>query len=253
MNDPETTGRDPAETGQRVLVVGANSALARSVADQFAERGATVAGIGLDDQGAEHYRHFRIADCSDPAAAQTAVTGCCDALGGLTTLVLGAGAMTVAPAADTTDEQWRRAIGANLDTVFYPLRAALPRLGAGSAVVVVGSVNGSLAAPWVPGYAAAKAGVEGLVRQVALDYGPRGVRVNAVAPGTFSDDPSTDAAGYPLGRVGRPAEIARAVVFLGTDESSFVTGTTLTVDGGLSIASPAAWLRPDLRSRWLQG
>jgi len=114
----------------------------------------------------------------------------------------------------------------------------------------VSSVNATLAAPGLPGYAAAKAGVEGLVRQLALEYGPAGVRVNAVAPGMIGNTDLPEVAeGYPLRRVGRPDEVAAAVVFLAN--AGFVTGTVLPVDGGLSIASPAAWLRPDLRSRWL--
>ena len=102
----------------------------------------------------------------------------------------------------------------------------------------------------MPAYAAAKSGLEGLVRQLALEYGPRGIRVNAVAPGMIGPTGVPDAAaGYPLGRIGTPEEVAQAVHFLAG--ATFVTGVVLPVDGGLSIASPAAFLRPDLRARWL--
>jgi NAD(P)-dependent dehydrogenase (short-subunit alcohol dehydrogenase family) len=92
--------------------------------------------------------------------------------------------------------------------------------------------------------------VEGLIRQLALDYGPRGIRVNAVSPGMIGhhDWPKV-ADGYPLGRVGTPSDVAQAVYYLAS--ADFVTGVVLAVDGGLSIASPTAFLRPDLRQKLL--
>src|SRR5690606_11075773 len=98
---------------------------------------------------------------------------------------------------------------------------------------------------------AAKAGLEGLVRQLALEYGPAGVQANAVAPGMIGGDGIPEAAaGYPLGHTGTPEEVAEAVFFLAG--AGFVSGVVLPVSGGLSIASPAAFLRPDLRARWLK-
>jgi 3-oxoacyl-[acyl-carrier protein] reductase len=116
-------------------------------------------------------------------------------------------------------------------------------------MVAVSSVNAFLAAPGFPAYAAATAGLTGLVRQLALEYGPRGIRVNAVAPGTIGSAgmPSPEL-GHPIGRVGDPAEVASAVEFLASN--GFITGVTLPVDGGLSIASPAAFLRVDLQEGW---
>ena len=113
--------------------------------------------------------------------------------------------MPVAPITDTTDEQWQSAMAATLGTAFAVSRAALPLMRPGGAIVAVSSVNGTLAAPGVPAYAAAKSGLEGLVRQLALEYGPRGIRVNAVAPGMIGPTGVPDAAaGYPLGRIGTP-------------------------------------------------
>ena len=239
-------------TARRVLVVGGNSEIAIAAAERFRADGGRVAGIGLSDDGAHHYDRFMIADCSDPDQVRDVVQAVLDDFGGLETVILAAAFMPVASAVDTTDEQWRRAIGATLDSAFYVARATLPHLTEGASIVAVTSINAVLAAPGLPAYSAAKAGVEGLMRQLALEYGPRGIRANSVCPATINTRPY-DPAGYPLGRTGHPDELARAIHFLGTDESSFITGSSLVVDGGLSISSPAAWVRPDLQERWRSG
>jgi NAD(P)-dependent dehydrogenase (short-subunit alcohol dehydrogenase family) len=110
----------------------------------------------------------------------------------------------------------------------------------------------ALCQPGVAAYASAKAGVEGRVRQLALDYGPRGIRVNTVAPRmTGGQEYPNVTEGYPLGRTGTPEEVAAAGHFLASGAASFTTRVVLPVDGGLSIHSPAARLRPDLRARFL--
>ena len=145
---------------------------------------------------------------------------------------------------DLTDEQWRRMLASHLDGTFYCTRAALrPMTRAGrGAIVNVASICGLIGCTGAPHYSAAKAGVLGFTRAVAKDVIRQGVRVNAVAPG-YVDTPfldvqtaafrSAQALAKPIGRLGTPAEVAAAVVFLASDEASFFVGETLSPNGGL--------------------
>ncbi|HEY3504901.1 MAG TPA: SDR family oxidoreductase [Actinocatenispora sp.] len=271
---------DPA---RGVLVVGASAPIGIAIGDAFAAGGIAppgrlpaaagpsprpsdawppgaavsvpayrVAGVGLELPPTPPYEVALVADCATADGAQSTVDGVLAAFGRLDVVVLAAAVMPVAPVTRTTDAQWRAGLDATLGTAFAVCRAALPHLPRGAAIVAVSSVNATLAAPGLPAYAAAKAGLEGLVRQLALEYGPAGVRVNAVAPGMIGNaDLPHVTEGYPLGRVGTPGDVAAAVAYLASDAAGFVTGAVLPVDGGLSIASPAAYLRPDLRGRFL--
>ena len=235
---------------RRVLLIGASTPIGRAIAARFAAAGDVVVGYGLEPADAPGLLADLTGDCATPEGAATAVQTTIDLLGGLDVLVAAAGVMPIAPAHRTTEEQWRGALAGCLDTLFFPLREALPRLPDGGAVVAVSSVNAFLAAPWVAAYAAAKGAVEALVRQVSLDYAARGIRVNAVAPGIVGAETLPDAAaGYPIGRTLRPEEVAEAVYFLASGAASGITGVVLPVDGGLSVASPSAFSRADLTRR----
>jgi meso-butanediol dehydrogenase/(S,S)-butanediol dehydrogenase/diacetyl reductase len=235
-----------------VLIVGSGSAIARAIASRFAVAHDRIVGVDLKSVQEASLMKSLVSDCSKPDKARMAVEEASQYLGHLDVVIAAAASMPIAPAHETTDEQWRLALSATLDSTFFVARAALPLLRRGGCIVAVSSINSTLAAPGLPAYSAAKGGVEALVRQLALEYGPQGIRVNAVAPALIgrSDLPGASE-GYPLGRIGDPQDVASAVYFLASEAASFITGVTLPVDGGLSVASPAAFLRPELRSRFL--
>ncbi|NEC20303.1 SDR family NAD(P)-dependent oxidoreductase [Streptomyces parvus] len=231
-----------------VLLIGSSSPIGHAIAEAFTRAGDRVVGVSLGGEAHPCLVENLALDVSSAAGADEAVRRTAERLGGLDVLILAAAVMAPAPAHRATPDDWHATITNTLHTAFFPVRAALPALPRGGSIVAISSVNATLAAPWLPGYSAAKSGVEGLVRQLALEYGPRGIRANAVAPAMIGhDDWPKVTEGYPLGRVGKPSDIAQAVLYLAS--ADFVTGVVLPVDGGLSISSPAAFLRPDLRER----
>ena len=169
------------------------------------------------------------------------------ALGHLDALVCNAGvALPVQLLTDTTDDQWRRVMGTDLDGVFFTLRAAIPGMVSRKrgAIVTISSMWGVTGGSCEAPYSAAKAGVIGLTKALAKELGPSGIRVNCVAPGAIETDmtafltPEDRAAladEAPLGRMGTPEEVADAIRFLAGEEARFITGQVLRVDGGMVI------------------
>ena len=243
---------------QVVLITGASRGIGAATARLFAQRGWAV-GINYctSAQAAENLaQEIRAAggtaavirgDVADPAQAARIVAEAERELGPIDALVCNAGvALPQQLMTDTTDEQWRRVMGVDLDGVFYTIRAAVPgmvRRQKGS-IVTVSSMWGVTGGSCEVAYSAAKAGVIGLTRALAKELGPSNIRVNCVAPGVIDtemngalDEQSMEwlAEETPLGRIGRGEDVARSILFLAGEDSTFITGQVLQTNGGIVI------------------
>ncbi|WFE28091.1 SDR family NAD(P)-dependent oxidoreductase [Solwaraspora sp. WMMD791] len=227
------TARVFAEAGHRVV-------LADVDADGLAATAADLAGSGLDPATTVAV----VADATTEAGATAAVDAAVTRYGRLDTLVnVVGGSRPGRTVLDIDLAEWDRWVALNLTSVYLMCRAALPQLTAvGGSIVNVSSGAGLRGMRANPAYCAAKAGVVGLTRALAIDHGPAGVRVNCVAPGPVRTPlmernrtaAEIDAMGRiaVLGRIGRPAEIAAAIRWLASDAASYLTGQTIEVDGG---------------------
>jgi meso-butanediol dehydrogenase/(S,S)-butanediol dehydrogenase/diacetyl reductase len=247
--------------GYAALVTGAGQGIGEAVARRLAGEGARVLVTDLDgERAAQAAARVREAggeaeglacDVADRAAVEAAVAVAVDRFGGLDVLVNCAYSChrDEPRFEDQPDAHWARDLDVTLTGAFRCARAALPHLAAAGgrgAIVSVGSVNGEQDFG-NHAYSAAKAGLASLTRTLAGDAAPRGVRVNLVAPGTVhtpawagrEDALERAAAVYPLGRVGRPDDIAAAVAFLASQDAAWITGVTLPVDGGILTAQGA--------------
>ncbi|WP_141205784.1 SDR family NAD(P)-dependent oxidoreductase [Streptomyces griseorubiginosus] len=245
--------------GQVALVTGASGTIGRGVALRFAEQGAAVALQCRTAVAAAREVASRIedlggravvleADLRDEAECRRLVAEAAEWGGGLTSLVNNAGVQPTQPLPGMTAAQWREVVDTNLTSVFACTQAAAEVMGPGGSVTHVASIEASRPAPEHAHYSASKAAVVMHARSAALEYGPRGIRVNTVSPGLIDreglarDWPEgverwTRRA--PLGRLGRPEDVADACVFLASPLASWVTGHDLVVDGGVSVG--AAW------------
>jgi 3-oxoacyl-[acyl-carrier protein] reductase len=208
------------------------------------EAGATATAEAIEALGRR--AHVVQGDISDSAAAEAMVTGTEEALGPLDALVLNAGITRDGLMMRMSDDDWDAVIGTNLSGSFFTARAALRGMmkRRSGSIVAISSVVGMMGNAGQVNYAAAKAGVIGLVKSLAKEAGSRGVRANAVAPGYIVTDMTAGLpddvreqlmSHTPLQRLGTPEDVAALVAFLCTDAAAFITGTVIPVDGGLAM------------------
>jgi NAD(P)-dependent dehydrogenase (short-subunit alcohol dehydrogenase family) len=239
-----------------VLVTGATSGIGQAIARRCTREGASVVASGRNEERlAELCRESSSvtafpADLAARDAADDCVAAAISRYGQLDGMLHAAGIVRrKEDIRETTDEQWSRMMQINLDASFRLARACLrvmaPRRS--GSIVLVGSQLAHVAAAGYASYCAAKGGIDALVRALAVDFGPSGIRVNSLTPGVvqtplayvdrpdFDDQAEAIAARIPLRRIGQPEDMAGPAVFLLSDESSWMTGQHLVVDGGFTI------------------
>jgi len=241
--------------GRTVLITGGASGMGAASAREFAAKGADVVIVDLNGPLAEMVAAGIAAgppvvgDVADSKFCDSAVSAALSRHGRLDVLVNAAGIIFRASGENTPDGEWRRVMGVNLDGVFFMSRAAvgpMKRQGRG-AIVNFGSIWGNVGAAGVAAYCASKGAVHNLTRAMALDHARDGIRINAVCPGevntpmlasgravppTAEDLRKLGETVVPTGRLADPVEIAHVVVFLASDEASYLTGSMVTVDAG---------------------
>jgi NAD(P)-dependent dehydrogenase (short-subunit alcohol dehydrogenase family) len=259
MNSEET--RDPIAPGpprllegKVAIITGASRGIGAAAARAFAEAGAAVALAARDEVALAAVAEQIVAgggralavptDVGDPAAVERLVRRTTDAFGRLDAAFNNAGAGHMPkPLADVTVEEFDGVVRSHLRGVFLGMKYEIPAMLAsgGGAIVNMSSGAGLRGVGGIGGYVASKHGIIGLTKSVALDYAQQGIRVNAVAPGPIGtkrltgltdEQRSPIARAVPMQRVGRPEEVAAAVVWLCSDQASYITGSTLTIDGG---------------------
>jgi NAD(P)-dependent dehydrogenase (short-subunit alcohol dehydrogenase family) len=245
--------------GRVAFVTGGAQGIGRAIVERFLEEGALVALVDVDQVaaaetvvalGSTDRLVSLTCDVTSERGVRDAVEATIGHFGGLDILINNAGINAYGEATTMTEGEWDRLFDVDLKASWLCAKHALPALetsGRGS-IVNIASIHAFMTIKGFFPYAAAKSAVLGLTRSLALDYGTRNVRANAVCPGyvrtrlvqewlDLQDDPGVEArviAQQPLGRIGEPAEVASLVAFLASDESSYMTGAVISIDGGLS-------------------
>lgn len=246
--------------GKTAFITGAGSGIGEQIAKVFAAQGARVVVADIDEEGGRRVAgeigaaaQFRRLDVTRADEVRAALEATFEALGALNILVNNAGIGFVGSVEETPEADFERLEAVNVHGVFYACKYAVPlmlRQGGGN-IINIGSVAGQVGIERRFAYSATKGAVLAMTRQLAIDYALRGIRVNAICPGTvytpFVDSylrrfhageiEETKAklhARQPVGRMARPDEIAKMALYLAADESEFVTGALMTIDGGLT-------------------
>jgi NAD(P)-dependent dehydrogenase (short-subunit alcohol dehydrogenase family) len=234
------------------VILGGSGGIGSAVAQSLVDGGARVA---LAARGADRLEALAselgnattgVVDATDMGAVEAFVRSTADANDGLDGIVNCVGSILFKAAHQTKEDEWRQTIAANLDSAFATVRAGAKVMGrSGGSIVLMSSSAARVGLPSHEAIAAAKAGVIGLTRSAAATYAGKGIRVNAVAPGLVDTPMSAaitgnemmlkaSAAMHPLGRIGKPDDIASVIVWLLSEESSWVTGQVIGIDGGLA-------------------
>ncbi len=238
-------------TNKTILILGGTAGIGEAAARLFRAEGGDVALTGrnqatLDALAGEGFTALK-ADMGDIAATRDAIAKAAAALGGkIDVLFVNAGVGGFGTLADMTEAFWDQVHGVNLKGACFAMQSALPHLNDGGSIVITGSIGSMLAVPGNGVYAAAKAGLRAAARVIGAELLPRRIRVNMVSPGPtdteiFKRDASPEEIAafremlsgvVPIGRMGTSEEVARAALFLASDEASFINGIDLFVDGG---------------------
>jgi NAD(P)-dependent dehydrogenase (short-subunit alcohol dehydrogenase family) len=236
------------------LITGGASGIGRATAELFAREGARVAVADYSNDGRDTVQAIKTAggeavfvpvDVSDSGQVARMVEAALQAYGRIDVLFNGAGILYYGTVLETDEQAWNRVISINLTGTYLCCRAVVPhmiRQGGGSIINVASTVGAHDACANAVAYVTSKGGVTLFTKAMAIDHARQGVRVNALVPGA-TDTPMIRkaltpealealAASHPIGRLGRPEELAKAVLFLASDDASFVTGTAMYVDGG---------------------